>query len=84
MITKKNFKYYKVSILFQAREFANELDSTKALRNPTLWLEGSIGSNENVNNVATSIVSEAYAKLLTILFSHFHRVKHMLTVLLTY
>lgn len=51
----------------QAREFANELRaSTKASRNPTVWLEGSTGSNQSVNNADTSTVSEAYAKMLTI------------------
>ncbi|XP_024973456.1 exocyst complex component SEC3A-like isoform X1 [Cynara cardunculus var. scolymus] len=66
----------------EAREFANELRaSTKASRNPTVWLEGSTGSNQNVNNADTSTVSEAYAKMLTIFipllvdessfFSHF-------------
>lgn len=66
----------------EAREFANELRaSTKASRNPTVWLEGSTGSNQNVNSADTSTVSEAYAKMLTIFipllvdessfFSHF-------------
>lgn len=66
----------------EAREFANELRaSTKASRNPTVWLEGSTGTNQNVNNADTSTVSEAYAKMLTIFipllvdessfFSHF-------------
>lgn len=66
----------------EAREFANELRaSTKASRNPTVWLEGSTGSNQNVNNADTSTVSDAYAKMLTIFipllvdessfFSHF-------------
>lgn len=51
----------------QAREFANELRaSTKASRNPTVWLEGSTGSGQNVNAADTSTVSEAYAKMLTI------------------
>lgn len=51
----------------EAREFANELRaSTKASRNPTVWLEGSTGSNQNVNSADTSTVSEAYAKMLTI------------------
>ncbi|OWM80790.1 hypothetical protein CDL15_Pgr006820 [Punica granatum] len=50
-----------------AREFANELRaSTKASRNPTVWLEGSTGSSQSVNNSDTSTVSEAYAKMLTI------------------
>lgn len=53
--------------LLQAREFANELRaSTKASRNPTVWLEGSTGSSQSVNNADTSNVSEAYAKMLTI------------------
>ncbi|KAK3425439.1 hypothetical protein EUGRSUZ_A00473 [Eucalyptus grandis] len=51
----------------EAREFANELRaSTKASRNPTVWLEGSTGPGQNVNNSDTSTVSEAYAKMLTI------------------
>jgi len=51
----------------QAREFANELRaSTKASRNPTVWLEGSTGSSQSVSNVDTSTVSEAYSKMLTI------------------
>lgn len=51
----------------EAREFANELRaSTKASRNPTVWLEGSTGSNQSVNSADTSTVSEAYAKMLTI------------------
>ncbi|ERN17644.1 hypothetical protein AMTR_s00059p00178020 [Amborella trichopoda] len=51
----------------EAREFANELRaSTKASRNPTVWLEGSVGSNQTANNADTSTVSEAYSKMLTI------------------
>ncbi|KAK4599622.1 hypothetical protein RGQ29_009607 [Quercus rubra] len=51
----------------EAREFANELRaSTKASRNPTVWLEASTGSGQNVNAADTSTVSEAYAKMLTI------------------
>ncbi|KAL8029944.1 hypothetical protein ABFX02_14G255400 [Erythranthe guttata] len=51
----------------EAREFANELRaSTKASRNPTVWLDGSTGSNQSANSADTSIVSEAYAKMLTI------------------
>jgi len=51
----------------EAREFANELRaSTKASRNPTVWLEASMGSSQNANNADTSTVSEAYAKMLTI------------------
>ncbi|KAK6939530.1 Exocyst complex component Sec3, PIP2-binding N-terminal domain [Dillenia turbinata] len=51
----------------EAREFANELRaSTKASRNPTVWLEASTGSNQNVNVADTSSVSDAYAKMLTI------------------
>ncbi|XP_010525629.1 PREDICTED: exocyst complex component SEC3A [Tarenaya hassleriana] len=50
----------------EAREFANELRaSTKVSRNPTVWLEGSTGSNQNANT-DTSAVSDAYAKMLTI------------------
>ncbi|KAJ7958079.1 exocyst complex component sec3A [Quillaja saponaria] len=51
----------------EAREFANELRaSTKASRNPTLWLEGSTGYGQNVNAADTLTVSEAYSKMLTI------------------
>ncbi|XP_077233196.1 exocyst complex component SEC3A-like [Tasmannia lanceolata] len=51
----------------EAREFANELRaSTKASRNPPVWLEASAGSNQAVNNADTSTVSEAYSKMLTI------------------
>ncbi|KAL3840347.1 hypothetical protein ACJIZ3_024938 [Penstemon smallii] len=51
----------------EAREFANELRaSTKASRNPTVWLDGSTGSNQSANSADTSTVSEAYAKMLTI------------------
>ncbi|XP_048331128.2 exocyst complex component SEC3A isoform X2 [Ziziphus jujuba] len=51
----------------KAREFANELRaSTKASRNPTVWLEASTGSGSNANAADTSTVSDAYAKMLTI------------------
>eukprot|EP00262_Sarcandra_glabra_P007570 TRINITY_DN20462_c0_g1_i1.p1 TRINITY_DN20462_c0_g1~~TRINITY_DN20462_c0_g1_i1.p1 ORF type:complete len:797 (+),score=191.86 TRINITY_DN20462_c0_g1_i1:352-2391(+) len=51
----------------EAREFANELRaSTKASRNPPVWLEASVGSNQTMNNADTSTVSEAYGKMLTI------------------
>ncbi|KAF6166562.1 hypothetical protein GIB67_005424 [Kingdonia uniflora] len=51
----------------EAREFANELRaSTKASKNPTVWLEASTGSGQAVNNTDTSTVSEAYSKMLTI------------------
>ncbi|XP_021896359.1 exocyst complex component SEC3A [Carica papaya] len=51
----------------EAREFANELRaSTKASRNPTVWLEASTGSSHNANTADTSSVSDAYAKMLTI------------------
>ncbi|KAF3778979.1 Exocyst complex component [Nymphaea thermarum] len=51
----------------EAREFASELRaSTKASRNPTLWLEPSVGSSQVAANADTSSVSEAYAKMLTI------------------
>ncbi|XP_034887514.1 exocyst complex component SEC3A isoform X2 [Populus alba] len=51
----------------EAREFANELRaSTKASRNPTVWLEASAGSSHSSHNADTSAVSEAYAKMLTI------------------
>ncbi|KAM5564782.1 exocyst complex component SEC3A [Rosa sericea] len=51
----------------EAREFANELRaSTKASKNPTVWLEASTGSGQNMNAADTSTVSEAYSKMLTI------------------
>ncbi|KAK6115414.1 hypothetical protein DH2020_007683 [Rehmannia glutinosa] len=51
----------------EAREFANELRaSTKASRNPTVWLDGSTGSTQSASSADTSNVSEAYAKMLTI------------------
>ncbi|KAJ0961071.1 hypothetical protein J5N97_000972 [Dioscorea zingiberensis] len=51
----------------EAREFANELRaSTKASRNPTVWLEASTGSNQSANSSDTSTVSEAYSRMLTI------------------
>ncbi|KAG6626697.1 exocyst complex component SEC3A isoform X2 [Carya illinoinensis] len=51
----------------KAREFANELRaSTKASKNPTVWLEASTGSGQNTNAADTSTVSDAYAKMLTI------------------
>ncbi|KAH6756549.1 exocyst complex component sec3A [Perilla frutescens var. hirtella] len=51
----------------EAREFANELRaSTKASRNPTVWLDGSTGSSQSSSSADTSTVSEAYAKMLTI------------------
>ncbi|KAF5739414.1 Exocyst complex component sec3A isoform 1 [Tripterygium wilfordii] len=51
----------------EAREFANELRaSTKASRNPTVWLEASAGSAQSANTADTSSVSDAYAKMLTI------------------
>ncbi|KAG9440846.1 hypothetical protein H6P81_021011 [Aristolochia fimbriata] len=51
----------------EAREFANELRaSTKASRNSAVWLEGSVGPNQAMNNSDTSTVSEAYGKMLTI------------------
>ncbi|KAK8957942.1 Exocyst complex component SEC3A [Platanthera zijinensis] len=51
----------------EAREFANELRaSTKASRNPAVWLEASTVPAQSPNNADTSTVSEAYAKMLTI------------------
>lgn len=51
----------------EAREFANELRaSTKASRNPTVWLDASAGAGQTVSNADTSAVSDAYAKMLTI------------------
>lgn len=53
--------------LVQAREFANELRaSTKAPKNPAVWLEGSGGSGHNGSSSDTSQVSDAYSKMLTI------------------
>ncbi|KAK1324113.1 Exocyst complex component SEC3A [Acorus calamus] len=51
----------------EAREFTNELRaSTKASRNPTVWLEASVGSSQTMNSADTSTVSDAYARMLTI------------------
>nr|CAB3498599.1 unnamed protein product [Digitaria exilis] len=51
----------------EAREFANELRaSTKAPKNPAVWLEGSNGSGHNGSSADTSTVSDAYSKMLTI------------------
>lgn len=51
----------------EAREFANELRaSTKAPKNPAVWLEGSGGSGHNGSSSDTSQVSDAYSKMLTI------------------
>ena len=60
-----HFKTYLIHM--QAREFANELRaSTKASRNPSVWLEASAGSSHSSHNADTSAVSEAYARMLTI------------------
>ncbi|KAG2536555.1 hypothetical protein PVAP13_9NG195700 [Panicum virgatum] len=51
----------------EAREFANELRaSTKAPKNPAVWLEGSNGSGHNGSSADTSTVSDAYSRMLTI------------------
>ncbi|XP_074271072.1 exocyst complex component SEC3A isoform X2 [Silene latifolia] len=51
----------------EAREFANELRaSTKASRNPTVWLDPNANVGQAVSNTDTTAVSEAYAKMLTI------------------
>ncbi|KAE8805740.1 exocyst complex component SEC3A-like [Hordeum vulgare] len=51
----------------EAREFANELRaSTKAPKNPAVWLEGSNNAGQNGNSADTSTVSDAYSKMLTI------------------
>ncbi|GER37614.1 exocyst complex component sec3A [Striga asiatica] len=51
----------------EAREFANELRAnTKTPKTPSVWLESFTGSNQSANNVDTSNVSDAYAKILTI------------------
>ncbi|GAU15379.1 hypothetical protein TSUD_04480 [Trifolium subterraneum] len=49
--TKKSLLQFSNLLLRrEVREFANELcASTKASRNPTVWLEGSTGSGQNVN-----------------------------------
>lgn len=53
--------------LIQAREFANELRaSTKAPKNPAVWLEGSNNAGQNGSSADTSTVSDAYSKMLTI------------------
>lgn len=70
---KSSFFFYLIYCLYvsvlsmQAREFANELRaSTKASRNPTVWLDASAGAGQTVSNADTSAVSDAYAKMLTI------------------
>ncbi|KAL5730485.1 Exocyst complex component S3A [Ranunculus cassubicifolius] len=51
----------------EAREFANELrTSTKVSRTPIVWLEGSTGPGVTLNNADTSMVSDAYGKMLTV------------------
>uniref|UniRef100_A0A453HD80 Exocyst complex component Sec3 PIP2-binding N-terminal domain-containing protein n=1 Tax=Aegilops tauschii subsp. strangulata TaxID=200361 RepID=A0A453HD80_AEGTS len=51
----------------EAREFANELRaSTKAPKNPAVWLEGSNNAGQNGSSADTSTVSDAYSKMLTI------------------
>uniref|UniRef100_A0A0D9VWI1 Exocyst complex component Sec3 PIP2-binding N-terminal domain-containing protein n=1 Tax=Leersia perrieri TaxID=77586 RepID=A0A0D9VWI1_9ORYZ len=51
----------------EAREFANELRaSTKAPKNPAVWLEGSNSGGQNGSSTDTSTVSDAYSKMLTI------------------
>uniref|UniRef100_A0ACD6A3F3 Uncharacterized protein n=1 Tax=Avena sativa TaxID=4498 RepID=A0ACD6A3F3_AVESA len=51
----------------EAREFANELRaSTKAPKNPAVWLEGSNSGGQNGSGADTSTVSDAYSKMLTI------------------
>ncbi|CAA0841770.1 Exocyst complex component SEC3A [Striga hermonthica] len=51
----------------EAREFANELRAnTKTPKTPSVWLESFTSANQSANNVDTSNVSDAYAKMLTI------------------
>ncbi|KQK14130.1 exocyst complex component SEC3A [Brachypodium distachyon] len=51
----------------EAREFANELRaSTKAPKNPAVWLEGANNAGQNGSSADTSTVSDAYSKMLTI------------------
>ncbi|KAK4277998.1 hypothetical protein QN277_015904 [Acacia crassicarpa] len=51
----------------EAHEFSDELRaSTKAPKNPTVWLEGIIGLGKNANTVDTSSLSEAYEKMLAV------------------
>uniref|UniRef100_A0A1D1XZ59 Exocyst complex component SEC3A n=2 Tax=Anthurium amnicola TaxID=1678845 RepID=A0A1D1XZ59_9ARAE len=51
----------------EAREFANELRaSTQASKNPTVWPEASSGATQTSNSADSSVVSEAYSKMLTI------------------
>uniref|UniRef100_A0ACD5X9P9 Uncharacterized protein n=1 Tax=Avena sativa TaxID=4498 RepID=A0ACD5X9P9_AVESA len=51
----------------EAREFANELRaSTKAPKNPAVWLEGSNSGGQSGSSADTSTVSDAYSKMLTI------------------
>lgn len=50
----------------QAHEFADELRaSTMAPRNPTGWLEGSVGSGQNAN-IADTSVADSYTLILTL------------------
>ncbi|RAL40502.1 hypothetical protein DM860_006572 [Cuscuta australis] len=51
----------------EAHEFSSELRAnTKAPKAAIIWLDGSAVSNQSLNNVDTSAVSEAYSKILTI------------------
>ncbi|KAJ9567521.1 hypothetical protein OSB04_003487 [Centaurea solstitialis] len=51
----------------EAREFSTELRAgTKAPKVPSVWFEGSSGSFNNIINIDTSMVSEAYSKMLAV------------------
>ncbi|MED6182736.1 Exocyst complex component S3A, variant 2 [Stylosanthes scabra] len=51
----------------EACEFANEVRAnTKAPRNVAVWLDSSAGSGQNINSADTTVLSDAYAKMLTI------------------
>ncbi|MED6122667.1 Exocyst complex component S3A [Stylosanthes scabra] len=51
----------------EACEFANEVRAnTKAPRNVAVWLDNSAGAGQNINSADTSVLSDAYARMLTI------------------
>ncbi|GAB2265212.1 Exocyst complex component S3A [Dionaea muscipula] len=55
----------------EAREFANELRAgTKTPRNQTIWFDASAATGQNMSTTDTSVVSDAYAKMLTVFVPH--------------
>ncbi|KAL1366752.1 hypothetical protein HN51_020826 [Arachis hypogaea] len=51
----------------EACEFANEIRAnTKAPRNVAVWLDSPAGAGQNVNSADTSVVSDAYTRMLTV------------------